>query len=121
MGNLDEIYIVKLSLVRCWLLELNSLASHLLIALVMHLFILCFLFPFFQIEEATLRNLGTVYNMLREHDKAPLHISWSVLLAVWAFLKAKIYFEAASKLVGDVEKEDIACMVRCQKVHGSTT
>lgn len=40
-------------------------------------------------HEATLRNLGTVYNMLREHDKA------------------RTYFEAASKLVGDVEKEDL--------------
>lgn len=40
-------------------------------------------------HEATLRNLGTVYNMLREHDKA------------------KIYFEAASNLVGAREKEDL--------------
>ncbi|CAJ1335988.1 unnamed protein product [Effrenium voratum] len=40
-------------------------------------------------HEATLRNLGTVYNMLREHDKA------------------KTYFEAASELVGQREKEDL--------------
>eukprot|EP00913_Durusdinium_trenchii_P024421 g22924.t1 len=39
-------------------------------------------------HEATLRNLGTVYNMLRDHDKA------------------KIYFNAASQLVGEVEKEE---------------
>ena len=32
--------------------------------------------------QATLRNLGTVYNQLREHDKA------------------KVYFDAAAELVG---------------------
>eukprot|EP00928_Gymnodinium_smaydae_P044688 TRINITY_DN2980_c0_g1_i1.p1 TRINITY_DN2980_c0_g1~~TRINITY_DN2980_c0_g1_i1.p1 ORF type:complete len:610 (+),score=177.43 TRINITY_DN2980_c0_g1_i1:110-1939(+) len=39
-------------------------------------------------HEATLRNLGTVYNMLREHDKA------------------RVYFEAAAALVGGQGKED---------------
>jgi tetratricopeptide (TPR) repeat protein len=40
-------------------------------------------------HEATLRNLGTVYNQLRQHDKA------------------KIYFDAAAELVGRVDKEDL--------------
>ncbi|CAK9071013.1 unnamed protein product [Durusdinium trenchii] len=48
-------------------------------------------------HEATLRNLGTVYNQLREHDKA------------------KVYFDAAAELVGErdsngkliLDKEDL--------------
>jgi len=39
-------------------------------------------------HEATLRNLGTVYNQLRQFDKA------------------KTYFDAAAELVGEVQKED---------------
>eukprot|EP00929_Paragymnodinium_shiwhaense_P081194 TRINITY_DN42427_c0_g3_i1.p1 TRINITY_DN42427_c0_g3~~TRINITY_DN42427_c0_g3_i1.p1 ORF type:complete len:592 (-),score=189.25 TRINITY_DN42427_c0_g3_i1:46-1821(-) len=40
-------------------------------------------------HSATLRNLGTVYNQLRQFDKA------------------KEYFDAAAELVGDMEKEDL--------------
>jgi len=40
-------------------------------------------------HEATLRNLGTVYNQLREFDKA------------------RTYFDAAAELVGEMEKEDL--------------
>ncbi|CAE8595341.1 unnamed protein product, partial [Polarella glacialis] len=40
-------------------------------------------------HEATLRNLGTVYNQLRQFDKA------------------KVYFEAAAELLGRTDKEDL--------------
>ena len=38
-------------------------------------------------HEATLRNLGTVYNQLRQHDKA------------------KVYFDAAAELVGGRDEQ----------------
>lgn len=59
-------------------------------------------------HEATLRNLGTVYNQLRQHDKA------------------KVYFDAAAELVGGrdeqgelvLDKEAAAFSVRFRGIGG---